>query len=262
MSAPTTKVAVLLFSRRPGADGDKDFGTAIGGRAFGKREGTRFPEWCNGNGFSPEAGCNGGFKKQCEGRSLQLRTALVERTRRTLRRSGLPIIHVHEGLQTGESFGERLSNALSRGFAVGYDKLLVVGDDCPQIQPSHLRAAARMLQDGKTVLGPDRRGGTYLIGLDRRDYDAETFAALPWETAGLFTALERHLPPAHTLRPLADLNVLEDLRRYWRVWRALLTGVAQLLTSAIRPTVRIAISSPEFRPSVRGLRGPPVAVAC
>ena len=141
--------------------------------------------------------------------------ALITRTELTLQKIGLPVFRSDEHSQIGDSFGERLANAMARVYDQGYERLLVVGNDCPSVSASHLRAAARQLSIGQNVVGPDRRGGVWLIGLQRGDFNADTFAQLPWESHELYQYLADLLPSRTDAASLGDLNTFEDLKHNW-----------------------------------------------
>lgn len=71
--------------------------------------------------------------------------------------------------QRGDSFGERLENAIETLSGFGYTKVVVVGSDCPDLQPTDILQAFSALEERQLVLGPDHRGGCYLIGLHVED---------------------------------------------------------------------------------------------
>src|ERR1044071_3386670 len=66
--------------------------------------------------------------------------------------------------QTGPDFGARLENAIARIDELGYDEVVVIGSDCPTLRPIDIEHAFGKLGSRKLVLGPDHRGGCYLIG--------------------------------------------------------------------------------------------------
>lgn len=188
---------------------------------------------------------------------LRVVQAMIRRTEVTLGRSGLPVLRSDERNQRGVSFGERLGNAIADAFASGVERLIVVGNDCPDLTARHLRAAARYLERGHNLLGPDHRGGAWLLGLQRQDFDLVRFAGLSWESDHLLTDLEALLPTAISLTHLADLNSMVDLRRAWWRIRTALSVLAPLLRRTQRPfSAFIALLGAAANP-VTSLRGPP-----
>ena len=158
-------------------------------------------------------------------------TAMIRRTSRTIERSGLPVFRSDQFSQSGDSFGQRLANAVRRVFASGVDRLIVVGNDCPYLTSNDLRRAARHLASGRSVVGPDRRGGVYLLGLQAADFCAATFAALPWETDELAGALTAGHAGIALLPRRSDLNGLLDFRTAWHSLRRLFAELYDLITS-------------------------------
>ena len=71
--------------------------------------------------------------------------------------------------QSGSSFGEKLENAVATLADLGYTKVVIVGSDCPDLEPADIQQAFSALKQRRLVLGPDHRGGCYLIGLDVQD---------------------------------------------------------------------------------------------
>lgn len=186
--------------------------------------------------------------------------ALNGRAERVLCRSGLPVYRVDESAQRGATFGARLAAATRDVFAAGHASVLIVGNDCLSLSAGLLRSAAQRLRAGRTVLGPDHRGGSWLIGLQRADFCADRFAALPWQTTGLLPALRATLP-ADSLVLLgrrSDANSLGELLRLARDFSAAVRRALAATTAPLRP----AVSRNHPRPVLTGAlahRGPPEA---
>jgi hypothetical protein len=69
---------------------------------------------------------------------------------------------------------------------------IVIGTDCPALQPAHLRAAAEALAGGvDAVVVPVEDGGYALIGT--REPQPALFADMPWSTAGVMAETRRRL---------------------------------------------------------------------
>lgn len=183
--------------------------------------------------------------------------ALITRTEETLEKTGLRVFRSDEVSQVGNTFGERLANAMGRVYDEGFERLLVVGNDCPSISASHLRTAAQKMAEGENVIGPDRRGGVWLIGLQRADFNAAAFAALRWESTGLYHDLADLLPACTAAASLSDLNTFEDLKHNWFFLRRQIAELFDLMLLS-----ETAFGLPEMQPEpvalVRRLgRAPP-----
>jgi len=71
--------------------------------------------------------------------------------------------------QAGTSFGERLEHAIETLAARGYEEIVAIGRDCPELSAADVVAAFEQLREKRLVLGPDHRGGCYLIGVRAAD---------------------------------------------------------------------------------------------
>jgi rSAM/selenodomain-associated transferase 1 len=82
--------------------------------------------------------------------------------------------------QTGDDLGARMARAFADMFALGYQRVLVIGTDLPTLPGSALNDAVKLLAAHDLVLGPACDGGYYLIGL--RKPAPGLFAGIPWST--------------------------------------------------------------------------------
>jgi hypothetical protein len=153
-------------------------------------------------------------------KSRDVAEALHRHTRAAAHASGLPVLDIPGSQQRGATFGERFANAIADAFAQGYEHIIAVGGDCPRLHEVDWQTVADRLAAGTPVLGPTGRGGAYLIGLSRASFEADAFAALPWQSPALFDALRHHLSArtgAPALLPSrADVNGAADLRHLLR----------------------------------------------
>ena len=148
------------------------------------------------------------------GAACQLHSELVRWTSRTLVNAGLgPVqlavagntlhplfqqcrdIGVAEVVpQSGTDLGERmfaaLRNALNR-----FERVVLVGSDCPGLDAAYLAQALDSLQQAPVVLGPAEDGGYVLIGA--RQVSREMFAAIDWGSSLVY---------AQTLERLQDID--------------------------------------------------------
>lgn len=191
------------------------------------------------------------------GRGTRVAEAMLRRTEKVVRGTGLPVIRSTEKEQRGNSFGERLANAMADVYDRGFARVIVVGSDCASIQTSHLRAAAQQLAAGKNVLGPDHRGGAWLIGLQREHFNAQQLANLRWETESVFTELVALMPAVTCLRKLADVNSLGDLRKRWTLLRSQLGELYDLIFSPQPAFTGRGVGFALAAVMQRGSRGPP-----
>lgn len=141
--------------------------------------------------------------------NLRIARRLIRHSIKTARQTNLPLHIVYSSQQRGDSFGERLAGAVEDTLALGYERVLVIGNDCPRINRKLLRRAARQLGEQDWVLGPSKEGGLYLIGINRRCYQREAFISLHWQQADLYHDLCDQL--AQKGQQLLSLPVFQDI---------------------------------------------------
>jgi rSAM/selenodomain-associated transferase 1 len=123
--------------------------------------------------------------------------------------------------QQGRDLGERIERAFDDLLASPGDRALVLGADCPALEPSTLADAFAALESHDAVLGPARDGGYNLVGLHRRA--PGLFRGIEWSTPRVLDqTMERAARAGLTialLPALDDLDTPEDLLR-WIACRA------------------------------------------
>jgi len=68
--------------------------------------------------------------------------------------------------QYGNDLGERMYHALSSGLE-SFDKVIIVGSDCPTVDKAYLVGAINALDSNDLVLGPAEDGGYVLLGASK-----------------------------------------------------------------------------------------------
>jgi len=194
-------------------------------------------------------------------KTLQLFNNLQDHTSKIANASGLEIFWFFDHELPGKSFGERYSAAFASIFEKGYQKIISVGNDIPQLQISHIRRAAEILEKKSAVLGPTEDGGDYLIGISADVFQLELFRKLPWNTSDLHHKLNEYLEknhsPIYTLEELIDvddLKALDSIRKTYNLnW-------IKWLFQSLRHYISINIySKPDFlMKRDNPLRAPPV----
>lgn len=115
--------------------------------------------------------------------------------------------------QKGNGLGERMSNAFQELFDNGYQRVIIIGSDCPGLSSSHIQNAFNLLDSFDTVLGPSVDGGYYLLGLNYMV--RELFQNKHWSTDTVLSDTLANLKQnrlLYSLLPtLQDIDTLEDL---------------------------------------------------
>ena len=181
--------------------------------------------------------------------------------------------------QAGQSFGERFERAVALAFAAGYQQVVTVGSDTPELDAAALERAFDGLGTApgaarSAVIGPSLDGGYYLLGLS--SFSQAPFADIAFGSAQVaadtVAALEQAGYAVDLLAPLPDIDDLQDVgrvatrlsvRRHMRPGagsgdvRLLAALLAVLYAVLSFPSIEtdLALSRDELRPL--GPRGPP-----
>lgn len=114
--------------------------------------------------------------------------------------------------QRGADLGERMHNALLDGLT-RFERVLLVGSDCPGIDRAYLVQALAALEQAEVVLGRAEDGGYVLIGARR--VCRAMFEGIPWGSAGVLAATTGRLRQLGLdwveLPALADIDRPGDL---------------------------------------------------
>ena len=118
--------------------------------------------------------------------------------------------------QTGRDFAARLENAVEKVAALGYDEIVAIGRDCPGLRSSDVEQAFAQLKTSKLVLGPDHRGGCYLIAFRLRDRNL--LRGVQWRRHTDCAQLRDRCRPSEVclLSVKQDLDSWADLRLFAR----------------------------------------------
>lgn len=119
----------------------------------------------------------------------------------------------YKAVQQGKDLGERMKNAFKKGFYDGYDRIVLIGSDLPDITANHINSGLEALKQNKTVFGPAEDGGYYLIGLSKMN--ELVFNNKPWSEPNLLqetlNELDKNNISYSVLETLNDIDTFEDL---------------------------------------------------
>jgi glycosyltransferase A (GT-A) superfamily protein (DUF2064 family) len=165
--------------------------------------------------------------------------------------------------QSGRNFASRFENAIEKIAQLGYDEVVAVGRDCPGLRTIDIEDAFARLASKKLVLGPDHRGGCYLIAF--RSADRELLRAVRWKQNTDCAQLRKRcgaaqvslLPVKHDLDSWADLQIFARSGDPLARLALFLLGVVGGLHT--RPVHFVSIASQRIR--VRQQMPPPAFAA-
>ena len=108
-------------------------------------------------------------------KNKQLSAVLHRQSWKAIQATNLPVFHFHEGNQEGNNFGQRLANAYAELYKKGFEAVIAVGNDCPEIAKLNWHKIKMDLNAGKEVLGKSVRGGAYLLGITAKNFKKQEF---------------------------------------------------------------------------------------
>lgn len=119
----------------------------------------------------------------------------------------------HKFVQEGEDLGIRMKNAFAEGFNQGYENIILIGSDLPNISQEVIELGFQKLKDRDLVFGPADDGGYYLVGMSKMT--PSIFENKPWSQSTLFDVTLQELTEQKKsialLETLNDIDTFEDL---------------------------------------------------
>ena len=147
-----------------------------------------------------------------EGLFEQLNADLIQK----VKRSQLPYRIITDEIQKGQTFGERFYHAIKDVFDLGFDQIITIGNDTPQLQTRHILKAQLALKQGKTSLGPSADGGFYILGIHKNTFEQLDFQNFSWQTSKLFSqitlAIEQLENDLLCFETFGDIDNVESLK--------------------------------------------------
>lgn len=141
--------------------------------------------------------------------------SLIRKSEHIVIDSGLPYFIIDSSQQVGHTFGQRLSHAVNSVFTYGFERVIIIGNDCPNLKTMDVSQVNLQLACKDLVLGPATDGGAYIIGLKKACYHEAQFSNLDWEKSTLIDSFHRYidrfgLTSAFTVIK-SDIDNTEDL---------------------------------------------------
>lgn len=118
-------------------------------------------------------------------------------------------------VQAGKDLGLRMEDAFGRIFSKGYEKIVILGTDCGELESRILEEAFDLLENQEVVIGPARDGGYYLLGMKKLIGDL--FSEIAWSTEKVLfqtmEKLENNSISYELLEILSDVDRIEDWKK-------------------------------------------------
>lgn len=135
---------------------------------------------------------------------------LVQRVKRTIAQTGLDCFHFSDADQINGDFGTKFCDAIEKVYAMGYDAVITLGNDTPNLKTSHILEAKNALDNREFVLGPSYDGGFYLMGLQKEYFDKVVFKNFSWNTSKVASEI-KHYIKLHFAAQISLLQYLRDI---------------------------------------------------
>lgn len=165
--------------------------------------------------------------------------ALSDHALKTVQKTGMPYFHITEKEQRGNCFGERFANAIQFVYDRGFDQVITIGNDSPQLKAAQILKSAAELSPGKAVLGPSNDGGFYLMGLHKTDFNSASFRNLPWQSSQLWNQFNADLESCNVelveLRKFLDIDSENDLKIILKFTKGLTNHIFKVIISILLP---------------------------
>lgn len=115
--------------------------------------------------------------------------------------------------QASGDLGLRMLTA-SENALKSFDKVLLIGSDCPDLTAERLQKSVQQLQQHDTVMIPAFDGGYVLLGF--KQVAASLFSDIIWSTSSVAKITQQRIAALHwtlaLLEPLADIDEPTDLK--------------------------------------------------
>ena len=122
-------------------------------------------------------------------------------------------INSEKRVQLGVDLGARMKNAFTDGFNLGYEDIILIGSDLPDISKIIIESGFKTLKINEVVFGPAEDGGYYLIGMSK--LHSFIFDDKPWSQSHLLDVslneLNKNNVGFSLLEILNDIDTYEDL---------------------------------------------------
>lgn len=118
--------------------------------------------------------------------------------------------------QIGVDLGQRMKNAFPQTFDDGFDNVVVIGSDSPDLPAEYLDLAFGALETNDVTVGPSSDGGYYLIGFTKNSFLPEAFEQISWSSDKAFEQtidiLQKNKQKLFLLPQWHDVDTFTDLK--------------------------------------------------
>jgi rSAM/selenodomain-associated transferase 1 len=125
--------------------------------------------------------------------------------------------------QQGKNLGERMKYCFEFAFDKGFEKVIVIGSDSPDLSHNIFKKAFSSLNENDSVIGPTHDGGYYLLGFKKNSYSPKVFEEINWSTKTVFIETMKKLNSENlkinVLTNWRDIDTLDDLKYFYKRYK-------------------------------------------
>ncbi|MEX2485926.1 MAG: TIGR04282 family arsenosugar biosynthesis glycosyltransferase [Brumimicrobium sp.] len=118
-------------------------------------------------------------------------------------------------IQAEGNLGIKMASAFKENFDAGFEKIVIIGSDCAEINEEDIHNAFEALDKSEVVIGPAIDGGYYLLGM--KTFIPSLFQDKSWSTPDLInetiSTLKKQQISFSLLKEKSDIDYEEDLER-------------------------------------------------
>lgn len=112
--------------------------------------------------------------------------------------------------------GYRMKSAFAGAFEADYEKVVIIGSDCYELDAATILEAFKELDHNDCVVGPANDGGYYLLGM--RQFVPELFDDIAWSTKEVYPSTlaecEKQKLSVVSLKEMTDIDEFCDIEKF------------------------------------------------
>ena len=153
-------------------------------------------------------------------KTIAVQKLLFKKTLLEIRKTKISFL-ISGGINKDASFAEKINIAVNEAFLKGFKKIILVGDDTPQLSANQLLKAAQNLENNKLSVGPSTDGGAYLISFGQQHFKEGILKDLAWQTDQFYENLLFNISNQRLaftrLTEFSDLDTESDIQQFLKL---------------------------------------------
>ena len=143
-------------------------------------------------------------------KNVQLFNALNQGVKQLARSTSLPVFLVDTEQQVGHTFVERFKYAFQTIFNKGFDNVISIGNDVPDLNKDNLIDLIAAFEKNDTVYGATTKNGLYTVGFSKQAFDKVDFSRIRWQSTSVLPSFKEEISRKQ-LTSYSSHEILEDI---------------------------------------------------